>query len=107
MEKTFSKKPLAIAIGAAFAATLGASTLASAETSPFAAKDMTAGYLLVADNGEAAAEAEPAATEGEDAAEAEGEKEGEGKCGEGKCGEDKKDGEGKCGEGKCGEDKAE
>jgi hypothetical protein len=51
MEKKFSRKPLAVALGTAFAATLGASPLASADTSPFAARDLGAGYLLLADTG--------------------------------------------------------
>ena len=66
-----TKKPLVIALGAAFALT-GA---AAAQASVFQAADLESGYMLA--------------------------KAGEGKCGEGKCGEDKggegKCGEGKCG----------
>jgi len=80
--------PLAAAVGVAFVATAGMSTLASASENPFAAQPLESGYNLAG-------------------AEAEGKKAGkEGKCGEGKCGEGKKAGkEGKCGEGKCGEGK--
>jgi uncharacterized low-complexity protein len=67
--------------------TLGVSA-AQASANPFAASDLSGGYMQLADKGEG--------------------KCGEGKCGEGKCGEakpDDKKGEGKCGEGKCGEGK--
>ena len=81
-EKSF-KKPLAIAMGATFAAALSASPVANADTNPFGMQNLSGGYMQVA----------------------------EGKCGEGKCGEGKKAKEGKCGEGKakkegkCGEGK--
>ena len=76
-EKSF-KKPLAIAMGATFAAALSASPVASADSNPFGMQDLSGGYMQLA----------------------------EGKCGEGKCGEDKAKKEGKCGEGKCGGTKA-
>ena len=76
-EKSF-KKPLAIAMGATFAAALSASPVANADTNPFGMQDLSGGYMQLA----------------------------EGKCGEGKCGENKSKKEGKCGEGKCGEDKS-
>lgn len=59
-DKTF-KKPLAIAMGATFAAAMAASPVASADANPFGMQEMQSGYLQVA----------------------------EGKCGEGKCGGDK------------------
>jgi uncharacterized low-complexity protein len=83
-----SKKPLAVALGAAFLAS-SIAPLATAEVNPFSAQQLSGGYDL--------------ANYGKDA---EG-KCGEGKCGEGKCGDDKADGEGKCGEGKCGGEKAD
>ena len=71
--------------------TFGAGVVQAA-ANPFAASDLSGGYMQLADKGEG--------------------KCGEGKCGEGKCGEDKKAAEGKCGEmkdkaaeGKCGEEK--
>ena len=74
-------KPVALAIGAAFAVS-AATGLAVADDELFEARVLD-GVLLADAHG------------------------GEGKCGEGKCGEgkDKGDdaGEGKCGEGKCGE----
>ena len=73
-----SKKPLAVALGAAFLAGTIA-PIASAEVNPFSAQHLSGGYDL-----------------------ANYDKHGEGKCGEGKCGGDKAKGEGKCGEGKCG-----
>ena len=82
-----SKKPLAVALGAAFLAT-SIAPLASAEVNPFSAHHLSGGYDL-----------------------ANYDKHGEGKCGEGKCGGEKADDEGKCGgekaegEGKCGEGK--
>ncbi|HEX4872098.1 MAG TPA: hypothetical protein VFV27_07285 [Nevskiaceae bacterium] len=87
------KKPLVLALGAAFALTgLGA------QAASFQAADLGAGYMVAA------------AGHHEKAGE---HKCGEGKCGEGKCGEgkdakagdEKKSGEHKCGEGKCGEGK--
>lgn len=116
-----SKRPLAVALGAAFLAS-SIAPLVSAGANPFSAQPLDAGYNLAsfdkhAEGGCGGKKAEGegscggAKAEGEGAAKAEGEgKCGEGKCGgdkkaegEGKCGGDKKaEGEGKCGEGKCG-----
>lgn len=74
MSVKFSKKPLAIALGAAFA--MGS---LAAHASVFQTSDLSSGYMVAGDA-----------------------KAGEAKCGEGKCG-DKKAAHGKCGEGKCGE----
>ena len=73
-----SRKPLAVALGAAFLAS-SIAPLASAEVNPFSAQQLSGGYDL-----------------------ANYDKHEEGKCGEGKCGDKKGEGEGKCGEGKCG-----
>ena len=86
MSQKSTKKPLAIALGAAFITSLAAAPAANAAENPFAMSELSSGYMV----------AEMA----------------EGKCGEGKmdkegkCGEGKMDKEGKCGEGKCGGDKA-
>ena len=80
MSQNSTKKPLAIALGAAFVTSLAATPVANAAENPFAMSELTSGYMV----------AEMA----------------EGKCGEGKCGGDKAKAEGKCGEGKCGGDKA-
>jgi uncharacterized low-complexity protein len=56
-----AKKPITIIIGSTFVATLGLSSVASADTNPFTANELDGGYQL------AAADAE-------------------GKCGKGKCG---------------------
>jgi uncharacterized low-complexity protein len=86
MSQHSNHKPLALAIGTAFAASLAAGSVSAAEN-PFQQAELASGYM-VAD-----------AHEG---------KCGEGKCGgnkdkaEGKCGEKKEKAEGKCGEGKCG-----
>lgn len=97
-----TKKPLALALGAAFLAT-SIAPLASASSNPFSANPLTSGY----DQANYASHAEGGC--GGDKAKKEG-KCGEGKCGdkakEGKCGGDKAKKEGKCGEGKCGEGKA-
>ena len=80
MSQKSTKKPLAIALGAAFITSLAGTPVANAAENPFAMSELSSGYMV----------AEMA----------------EGKCGEGKCGGDKMKTEGKCGEGKCGGDKA-
>jgi uncharacterized low-complexity protein len=80
MSQTSTKKPLAIALGAAFVTSLAGAPVANAAENPFAMSELSSGYMV----------AEMA----------------EGKCGEGKCGGEKTKAEGKCGEGKCGGDKA-
>jgi uncharacterized low-complexity protein len=86
---TIVKKPLAVALGAAFLATAIA-PLASAESNPFSAQQLSGGYDLASHQ-----------------------KDAEGKCGEGKCGDKKAAHEGSCGgdkkaahEGSCGDKKA-
>jgi uncharacterized low-complexity protein len=79
-----SKKPLAMALGAAFLASAIA-PMASAEANPFSAQQLSGGYDLPSYGSHG----------------------GEGKCGEGKCGGEKSDEEGKCGEGKCGGEKSD
>ena len=92
MSQKTTLKPLAIAVGAALATSLAATTPAHAAENPFAMSELSSGYMV----------AEMA----------------EGKCGagmkmekEGKCGGAKATGntnamqEGKCGEGKCGASK--
>jgi uncharacterized low-complexity protein len=69
-----TKKPLALAIGGAFAATLAASPIANAADNPFGMTQLSGGYMQVA--------------------------QAEGKCGEGKCGGSKaakSSSEGTCG----------
>ena len=88
MSKKFSKKPLAIAIGTAVAASFSMAPVANADQNPFGMTDLANGYMEIA----------------------EGEKKADGSCGEGKCGGEmkkkmEKKAEGSCGEGKCGEGK--
>jgi len=91
MSENSFKKPLAIAMGATFAAAISASPVANADTNPFGMQDLAGGYMQVAENDDKTMK--------------------EGKCGEGKMkmegtsGEDKMKKDGKCGEGKCGEGK--
>jgi uncharacterized low-complexity protein len=97
-EKLIARKPLAMAVGAAFAGTLSLSPVAGAAGNPFGMTDLGSGYRVA---------------EGAPAQGAAGAKAGEGSCGgkmmEGKCGGKSTEGkcggkmmEGKCGEGKCG-----
>ena len=85
-EKTVSKKPLALALGAAFATSLSLTPAASAAENPFGMTDLDAGYRV-------------AATEVEEGAKAGAKEAAEGRCGgkmkEGACG-------GKMKEGACG-----
>ena len=107
MSQKSTKKPLAIALGAAFVTSLAATPVANAAENPFAMSDLSSGYVV--------AEMEEGKCGGDKA-------KAEGKCGEGKCGGDKAKAEGKCGgdkaetmategadkakkEGKCGEGK--
>jgi uncharacterized low-complexity protein len=95
MSQESTKKPLAIALGAAFVTTLAATPVANAADNPFAMSELSSGYMV-------AEMAEGKCGEGKCGG---AKSEAEGKCGEGKCGGDKKATEGKCGEGKCGGDK--
>lgn len=107
-----SIKPMAAAVGVAFAASMALAPAALANQNPFQADQLSSGYNLASKHVEGKC--------GGDKAEGGGKcgegKQGEGKCGEGKCGGDKADSEGKCdaddssdgkaaGEGKCGEGK--
>jgi len=89
------KKPLSAALGAAFLASAIA-PMASADSNPFSAQQLSGGYDLASYQ----KQEEGKCGEGKC-----GDKKAEGKCGEGKCGDKKA--EGKCGEGKCGDKKAE
>ena len=97
-----SKKPLVVALTAAFALTGG---------SAFAAADLASGYM-VASIGDKAAEAKCGADKkagehkcGEAKCGADKKAAADGKTAEHKCGADKKTGEHKCGEAKCGAEK--
>jgi len=88
-----SVKPLSLAVGTAFVATLAAGNVsadADAHTNPFSMNELSSGYMQLAYGGGGGS--------------SEGESGKEGKYGEGKCGGKKADKEGKCGEGKCGSD---
>ncbi|MGB5278845.1 MAG: hypothetical protein WBO73_00435 [Gammaproteobacteria bacterium] len=105
-DKSF-KKPLAIAMGATFAAALSASPVANADSNPFGMQNLSSGYMQLAEGkcgeGKCGGKSEKEGKCGE--GKCGGKSEKEGKCGEGKCGgmkEKEKEKEGKCGEGKCG-----
>lgn len=113
MSKKSNIKPLTIALGTAFAASMAASNVAIAAqgANPFAMNELPSGYMQVADKGtEGKCGGAKAKNEGQCGGKKDMDKAMEGKCGEGKkaekegkCGEDKKvKKEGKCGEGKCG-----
>ena len=106
MSKTTVMKPLSIALGAAFVASLAGTSVANAADNPFSMTELSSGYM-VADSkegkcGEGKCGGEKKSEEGKCGGEKKAE---EGKCGEGKCGGEKKAKEGKCGEGKCGGEK--
>ena len=61
MSNKTTRKPLAIAVGAAFVTSLASTAAVNAAENPFAMTDLPGGYMVAS-------------------------KEGEGKCGEGKCG---------------------
>jgi uncharacterized low-complexity protein len=93
---------ITLALGTAFAASLGQAAEPAAEADVFGIVDLPGGYQVAsAEEGKCGEGKCGGASEGE------GGKDAEGKCGEGKCGgasdgEGGKDAEGKCGEGKCG-----
>lgn len=94
-KKIMNIKPIAAAVGVAFATSMAMSGTALASENPFEAADLESGYMLAGGDKDKDKDKEGECGEG---------KCGEGKCGEGKCGED---GEGDCGEdgeGDCGED---
>ena len=116
--KSFTIKPVALAVGAAFITSMAVSAVADTSDNPFNAEDLDAGYMLAGgDKGEEGKCGEGKC--GGDKDDGEDKDHGEGSCGEdkedgeGSCGEDKGDGEGSCGEdkgdgeGSCGEDKGE
>lgn len=69
-KKSIFLKPVAAAVGVAFVSTLLVSPTVLADSNPFSASDLDAGYQLAGDPDKAA------------------EKDKEGMCGEGKCGAD-------------------
>jgi len=109
MSQESVKKPLSIALGAAFATSLAAAPLANAADNPFAMSELSSGYMVAGSHMEGkCGGAKATATEGAEKVMEEG------KCGEGKCGGAKATAtegaekvmeEGKCGEGKCGANK--
>ena len=58
MSKKHTIKPIAAAVGTAFAVTLAASPIASADTNPFGMSDLSSGYRRVVEIGNANANTE-------------------------------------------------
>jgi len=99
-------KPLSIALGAVFVASLAGTTVANAAENPFGMKDLSSGYMVAKEGKCGGSKSEASMDTKEGASKT---KHKEGKCGEGKCGANRKAHEGKCGaaakdmkEGKCG-----
>jgi uncharacterized low-complexity protein len=92
MSKQSKLKPVAFAVGAAFATGMLMSSAGQAAENPFAMNQLDAGYKLAANNegscGANKAKAKEASC-GANKAEKEKPKLKEGKCGEGKCGSNK------------------
>ena len=78
-------KPIAAAVGAAFAVSLATGVAVADEADPFEAQVLAEGTLF--------ADAHKEGGCGEDAAEEEDKAEDEGQCGEGKCGDEGGDGD--------------
>jgi uncharacterized low-complexity protein len=100
--------PLAVALGTTFAISLSASPIINAADNPFAATQLSSGYMVADAHGEGKC-GEAKCGDKKEAEGKCGDKKAEGACGdkmgeEGKCGDKKKE-EGKCGEGKCGDKK--
>ena len=110
MSNSNTRKPLAIAAGAALVTSLASASAVNAAENPFAMTQLPGGYMVAEAHlegkcgegkcGGAKKEGEGKCGEGKCGGAAKSAEEG--KCGEGKCGGAKKEGEGKCGEGKCG-----
>lgn len=98
MSNRTSRKPIALAVGAALAA--GFTAAQANEADPFSAVQLSQAYMLSAEEGKCGEGKCGGKKEGEKA----GEKAAEGKCGEGKCGgmKEGEKGDGKAAEGKCG-----
>jgi uncharacterized low-complexity protein len=95
---SISQKSIALAVGGAFALSLGTAAIA-ASSNPFEIKTLSSGYQVADHHADKAKDGK--CGEGKCGAE----KAKDGKCGEGKCGAEKAK-DGKCGEGKCGAEKA-
>ncbi len=116
MTKKFQKKPTALTLGAAVAATLSAGSIANAETNPFGVSELPSGYMQLAEAEKKDGSCGAGKCGGKMKEKMEKK---DGKCGAGKCGGEMKDkdgncagdkkgakkSEGECGEGKCGEGK--
>jgi uncharacterized low-complexity protein len=106
-----SMKPVAAAIGAAFAGSMMLTGAANAGSNPFGLTELNGGYAQIAGShmegkcGGAKPAGEGKCGSGKCGGSAAAEKAAEGKCGAGKCGgaaATEKAAEGKCGAGKCG-----
>ncbi|BAZ93363.1 uncharacterized protein FOKN1_0963 [Thiohalobacter thiocyanaticus] len=103
MSQHSNRKPLSLAIGTAFAASLAAGSVGAAEN-PFQQAELASGYMVADAHEGKCGEGKCGGKKDKDRENCDKDKKGkaEGKCGEGKCGGKKDKAEGKCGEGKCG-----
>ncbi|MBD3610145.1 MAG: hypothetical protein HUJ30_06315 [Gammaproteobacteria bacterium] len=112
MKKT-NLKPVSLAVGAAFAASIAAAPVANAVENPFSMNELSSGYKLASNHmegncgsnkgkeGNCGGNAKERANEGNCGSKQMG-KGKEGNCGGNNAKPQKKANEGKCGEGKCG-----
>lgn len=115
MSKKHTIKPVSLAVGAAFVASMAAAPAVQADVNPFAATALSSGYMVAEKGAEAQCGANKKAAEAECGANKAARKANEGECGankkptEGECGANKAKPkpvqEAKCGEAKCGSNK--
>jgi uncharacterized low-complexity protein len=91
MSQKINLKPLAIALGTAFVTTLAAAPAANATENPFAASDLSSGYMVAE---KAEGKCGGMATEAKCGGNMAADKAMEAKCGEGKCGMEMMDADG-------------
>ncbi|MCW9089011.1 MAG: hypothetical protein OQK54_05740 [Gammaproteobacteria bacterium] len=113
MSKKHTIKPVSLAVGAAFVASMAVTPAVQADVNPFAVTVLSSGYMVAEKGTEGQCGGSKAVTEAECGANKAAKKASEGECGankkpaEGECGANKAKPvqEAKCGEAKCGSNK--
>lgn len=113
MSKKHTIKPVSLAVGAAFVASMAAAPAVQADVNPFAVTALSSGYMVADKGTEGKCGGSKGVTEAECGANKASKKTSEGECGankkpaEGECGANKAKPvqEAKCGEAKCGSNK--